>query len=150
MTASPLLVHPIAASDHAAWLPLWHGYLEFYQVTLSDAQTALTWQRMLDAAHPLHGLVAEREGQLLGFAHICMHGSTWSDKGYCYLEDLFVSKAARGHGVARQIIAACSDWATSQGASKLYWLTHESNDTARQLYDKVANRTGNIQYQRAC
>jgi GNAT superfamily N-acetyltransferase len=126
---------------------LWQGYLEFYKVTLSDQQTALTWQRMLDASQPLQGLVAEREGQLLGFAHTFMHGSTWSDKGYCYLEDLFVSKAARGQGVARQIIAACSDWAMSQGAAKLYWHTQESNHTARLLYDKVAKRTANVQYQ---
>jgi GNAT superfamily N-acetyltransferase len=145
-----LQIRPIQAHDQAAWLPLWQGYLEFYEVTLSDAQTALTWQRMLDAAHPLQGLVAEREGQLHGFAHIFMHGSTWSDQGYCYLEDLFVSKAARGQGVARQIIAACGQWAASQGAGKLYWVTQESNHTARQLYDKVAQRTGNIQYQTAC
>ncbi len=146
----PLTLRPIQASDHAAWLPLWHGYIAFYQGTVSDAQTALSWQRMLDTAHPLQGWVAEKEGKLLGFAHIFMHGSTWSDRGYCYLEDLFVSEAARGQGVARQLITSCSQWAASQGANKLYWLTHESNHTARQLYDKLAQRTGFIHYELPC
>jgi GNAT superfamily N-acetyltransferase len=142
-----LLIRPVQAADHAAWLPLWHGYVEFYKAAVSDAQTALSWQRMLDSAYPLQGWVAERDGKLLGFAHIFMHGSTWSDQGYCYLEDLFVSKAARGQGVAQQLIAACSAWAASQGAGKLYWLTQESNHTARLLYDKVAQRSGNIHYE---
>jgi GNAT superfamily N-acetyltransferase len=142
-----LSIRPIHAHDHASWLPLWRGYVEFYQSKVSAAQTALTWQRMLDASQPLQGWVAENEGQLLGFAHIFMHGSTWSPHGYCYLEDLFVSEQARGQGVARQLIAACSEWAVSQGAGKLYWLTQESNHTARQLYDKVARRSGNIHYE---
>jgi GNAT superfamily N-acetyltransferase len=125
-----LLIRPVQAQDHTAWLPLWHGYLGFYLSTVGDAQTALTWQRMLDPAHPLQGWVAEREEQLIGFAHIFMHGSTWSDRGYCYLEDLFVSEAARGQGVARQLIENCATWANSQGADKLYWLTRETNHTA--------------------
>ena len=32
------------------------------------------------------------------------------------------------------------------GAGRVYWLTHESNDVARALYDKVAERSGFIQY----
>jgi GNAT superfamily N-acetyltransferase len=146
----PLTIRPIQASDHAAWLPLWQGYIEFYQGDVSDAQTTLTWQRMLDAAQPLQGWVAERDRQLIGMAHIFMHDSTWSDRGYCYLEDLFVSEAARGQGVARQLIEHCKTWATRQGAGKLYWLTQETNHTARQLYDKVAQRTGFIHYEIAC
>ena len=34
------------------------------------------------------------------------------------------------------------------GAERVYWLTHESNDTARVLYDSVAQNTGFIQYNR--
>jgi GNAT superfamily N-acetyltransferase len=145
-----LTLRPIQSTDRAAWLLLWQGYIAFYKGSVSDAQTALSWQRMLDPLNPLQAWVAESEGKLLGFAHIFMHGSTWSDRGYCYLEDLFVSESARGQGVARQLIAACSTWAASQGAGKLYWLTQEDNHSARQLYDKVAQRTGFIHYEMTC
>jgi ribosomal protein S18 acetylase RimI-like enzyme len=34
------------------------------------------------------------------------------------------------------------------GASRVYWLTHESNAAARALYDKLAERSGFIQYRK--
>ena len=37
-------------------------------------------------------------------------------------------------------------WAA--GASRLYWLTKEDNRTARALYDKLAERSGFIQYRK--
>jgi GNAT superfamily N-acetyltransferase len=145
----PLTVRPAQTEDHALWLPLWHGYIEFYKGNVSEAQTALSWQRMLDPAHLLQAWVAEKDGALLGFAHFFMHPSTWSDAGYCYLEDLFVSEAARGQGVARQLIEGCAAWATTQGADQLYWLTQENNHTARLLYDRIAERSGFIHYKHA-
>jgi len=36
--------------------------------------------------------------------------------------------------------------ARGAGASRVYWLTHESNATARALYDKLAENLGFIQY----
>jgi len=42
--------------------------------------------------------------------------------------------------------AAVCDRAAAQGASRVYWLTREDNATAIALYEKVALRTGFIQY----
>ncbi|TAG25484.1 MAG: GNAT family N-acetyltransferase [Burkholderiales bacterium] len=145
----PLTIRPVQNEDHTAWLPLWHAYIAFYKGSVSDAQTALTWQRILDPAHPLQAWVAEQDGVLLGFTHAFIHPSTWSDAGYCYLEDLFVSQTARGQGVARQLIETCAAWAKTQRADQLYWLTQEDNHTARQLYDRVAQRSGFIHYKHA-
>ncbi|MEV1176789.1 GNAT family N-acetyltransferase [Nonomuraea sp. NPDC049784] len=39
------------------------------------------------------------------------------------------------------------DWARECGCSRVYWNTHESNTTARSLYDKVAENRGFIRYQ---
>lgn len=145
-----LTIRPAQAHDHAAWLTLWRGYIAFYQGDVSDAQTALTWQRILDDSNPVRAWVAKKEGALLGFAHAFMHPSTWSNAGYCYLEDLYVSEAERGQGVARQLIEACTAYASSQGADQLYWLTQENNQTARLLYDRIAQRSGFIHYKRSC
>ena len=49
-----------AAADHAAWLPLWQGYQRFYKTTIDEATSAVTWQRFLDAAEPMHAALAWR------------------------------------------------------------------------------------------
>ncbi|HEX8005177.1 MAG TPA: GNAT family N-acetyltransferase, partial [Trebonia sp.] len=62
------------------------------------------------------------------------------------LQDLFTAPQARGQGVARALIAAVEEWARRRGCARLYWHTHETNRTARRLYDQVAETRGFIQY----
>jgi len=38
--------------------------------------------------------------------------------------------------------------AAEVGSSGVYWQTHETNDVARRLYDKVAERSGFIVYRK--
>jgi GNAT superfamily N-acetyltransferase len=141
-------IRPLHADDRDAWLPLWRGYLEFYETALADEQTALTWNRLLDPQFPIHGAVAvDDDGRLVGLVHWLTHAATWSAEPYCYLEDLFVDPAARGAGAGRALIAHVVEWARERRAAKVYWLTHETNATARALYDRVATETGYVQYQ---
>ena len=142
-----LTIRPLLPSDHADWLLLWQGYLTFYEATLSDDLTALAWQRLNDPAFNLYGLIAELDGVAVGMTHYLLHHATWSAGEYCYLEDLFVAPAARGHGAGRALIAAVKAAATSRQASKLYWITHNTNAVARMLYDAVATDSGFVQYQ---
>ena len=53
---------------------------------------------------------------------------------------------ARGTGVGRALIEAVHKEAAKVGVTNVYWMTHETNDTARRLYDRVARRTGFIEY----
>jgi GNAT superfamily N-acetyltransferase len=140
------MIRPLAAADFGSWLPLWQGYLTFYQVSLSDEQTALTFNRLLDPEEPTGAFVCVDGDAMLGFAHYLYHRSTWVPTGYCYLEDLFTQPAARGKGVARLLIRAVADAARKQGAQKLYWQTNETNATARALYDAIADNEGFIVY----
>lgn len=139
---------PVATHDEARWRALWAGYLAFYQTTLPDEVTDLTWRRLLDAAEPVHCLVAEAEGAVLGIVNYVFHRATWTASSYCYLEDLFTAPEARGRGVGRMLIEAVYAAAQTAGATRVYWLTHESNATARRLYDAVAENAGFIQYRK--
>jgi GNAT superfamily N-acetyltransferase len=86
--------------------------------------------------------------RLVGIVHYLYHRSCWSAGDYCYLQDLFVAPDRRGGGIGRKLIAAVEQAARDAGASRVYWTTHETNATARALYDKVAERSGFIQYRK--
>lgn len=148
MPQDDTIIRPACAADYTQWLPLWQGYQDFYRVQLGPAVTESNWRRFFDPAEPVHCLVAERDGRLVGLAHYLIHRSTWSVENICYLNDLFVDPRGRRSGVARKLIDAVYAAADAAGASKVYWLTHESNAAARLLYDQVASYGGFIRYTR--
>lgn len=136
-------------SDRAVWDPLWQGYLAFYEVTLEAAVTEATWRRLIDPAKDMHGLGAfDAAGAMTGFVHYLYHPVTWSVAPRCYLEDLYVTGAARGTGAGRALIEAVYAAADARGADQVYWLTQEDNETARRLYDRIARLTPFVKYQR--
>lgn len=143
-----LQIRPFRPEDRQAWEPLWQGYLTFYKASLSPEVTQTTWLRLNDPAEPMHGFVAVLDGRVVGIVHYIYHRSTWTEANYCYLQDLFTAEEARGRGVARALIEAVYAQAQADGASRVYWLTHETNTTAQALYDKVAARSGFIQYRK--
>ena len=148
MTKPPIDVRPLRPDERAAWEPLWAGYLEFYEATVSPDVTDETWRRLHDPSEPMHVLGAFIAGRLVGIVHYLFHRSTWTTGDYCYLQDLFTVPEARRLGAGRALLEAVDERARAAGASRVYWLTHESNTTARALYDKVADRPGFIQYRR--
>ena len=87
-------------------------------------------------------------GTLAGIVHYLFHRSCWTIADYCYLQDLFVAETARNLGLGRTLIEAVEREARAVGASRVYWLTKEDNTTARVLYDRVAQRSGFIQYRK--
>ena len=145
-------IRPIVAGDFAAWKVLWDGYNAFYgregANALPDSTTKVTWGRFLDASEPVHALVAEEAGRLLGLAHFIRHRSTSQPGLVCYLQDLFTDPKVRGKGVGKGLIEAVYDRAKALGCRRVYWQTHETNATARRLYDGVAERSGFIVYRK--
>ena len=141
-------IRPVGKGERAAWEPLWKGYQTFYEVALPKEATDKAWERLHDPAEPMFVLGAYVEGKLTGIVHYLFHRSMWTIGNYCYLQDLFTVEAARGKGIARQLIEAVCDRAKAAEASRVYWNTHETNITARILYDKLAERSGFIQYRK--
>lgn len=147
-----LAIRSVTPQDYDQWLPLWDGYNAFYgrsgPTALAPEVTKVTWQRFFDAYEPVHALVAESDGKLLGLTHYLFHRSTTAIEPSCYLQDLFTLKAARGKGVASALIDGVYQRAELAGVPRVYWQTHETNVTAQSLYDKVAERSGFIVYRK--
>jgi GNAT superfamily N-acetyltransferase len=145
-----LMIRPILRSDYDGWRPLWEGYNAFYgrvgPTALPEEITHATWERFFDSSEPVHAFVAEESGHLLGFTHYIFHRSTTRLHDICYLQDLFTAERARGRGVGRRLIEAVYEAARNAGSSRVYWLTHTTNQAGRALYDKVARHLGFIVY----
>ena len=149
---SSTIIRPIARQDFDQWMPLWDGYNAFYgrsgETALASEITAMTWSRFFDAYEPVHALVAESEGQLLGLVHYLFHRSTTAIAPNCYLQDLFTTQASRGKGIGRALIEGVYERAQAAGSGRVYWLTHETNKTAMKLYDKIGERSGFVVYRK--
>ena len=143
---STLQIRLVSAADHAAWLPLWQGYQRFYNADIAPEVSALTWQRFLDSAEPMFAALAWQDGVAVGLVHWIFHRSCWTVSDYCYLQDLYVAETVRGGGVGRALIEQVYAAAQAAGANRVHWLTQEDNAQARQLYDRIASRSGFIQY----
>ena len=139
-----LSIGPLEPADRSTWQELFAGYNEFYGRTMPAEFFDHSWAEFT-AATRMHALAARIDGELVGIVHFLTHASTTSADS-CYLQDLFTAPAARGRGVGRALIAAVTDWARTQNCGRVYWSTHESNATARRLYDQVAENRGFIIY----
>jgi len=146
------LVRDIRQADREQWQPLWNGYNAFYGrsglTALPSTITESTWQRFFDSSEPVHALVAEQGGRLVGIAHYLFHRSTTLIEPTCYMQDLFTGAETRGRGVGRALIEGVYARARAAGATRVYWLTHETNATAQRLYDTIAERSGFIVYRK--
>jgi GNAT superfamily N-acetyltransferase len=149
-TVPSVSVRSVARNDHGRWLELWAGYNAFYERVganaISQKMTDLTWERFFDSYEPMHALVAESDGQIVGIAHYLFHRNTVMPGPTCYLQDLFTAHHARGKGVGRALIEEVYKRARTAECSRVYWQTHETNQTAMRLYDQVAERSGFVVY----
>lgn len=137
-------VGKLEPSDRAAWEELFRGYITFYERDEPQEMYDRAWEQF-QADDRIHALGARLDGRLVGITHFFVHPNT-SGPDVCYLQDLFTSSDARGQGAGRALIAAVEEYARARGCARLYWLTHETNATARLLYDKVAVNSGFIRY----
>jgi GNAT superfamily N-acetyltransferase len=142
---SGLRIEPLTPADREQWEVLFRGYIAFYERTLPDERYAQAWEEFARGDR-MHALGARLDGELIGITHFFIHANT-SGPDVCYLQDLFTAPASRGHGAATALIEAVAAWAREQGCMRLYWSTHESNATARRVYDRVAHNRGFIRYE---
>ena len=140
-------IRSVDAADEPRWRALWDAYTRFYQREPSEPVTAHTWARIMNPHCPMFAIVAEDGAdRVSGMANYVLHENTSTLTPVCYLEDLFVDPADRGHGIGARLI----DWLVAemkrQRWSRLYWNTKEDNYRARALYDRYAKHSGFVRY----
>jgi ribosomal protein S18 acetylase RimI-like enzyme len=79
-----------------------------------------------------------------GLAVLRFRGAIFSDALECYLAELYVVPALRGHGLGRELMTAAMELARDRGASYMDLGTAEDDTAARSLYESLgfSNREG--------
>jgi GNAT superfamily N-acetyltransferase len=81
-------------------------------------------------------LLAEVEGEAVGFALYMTDYSTFAGRAGIFVEDLFVTEAARGQGVGRMLLARLATIAREQGGASLSLMVLDWNP-ARAFYHRL-------------
>ena len=142
-------IRPLAIADYDEWRALWISYLEFYETSLTAEVIDENFSRFIDSDQTRqNALVAESTDELVGLVHYIFHLDTWAIQEICYLQDLFVIPQYRGKKIGQLLIEGVYKRADKYGAPSVYWLTQEFNVPARKLYDRMADLTPFIHYER--
>ncbi len=141
---SSVQVRPARPADVEGWRRLYAAYGAFYAV--DDVPLERVWGWIHDAEHEVEALVAERDGSLVGLAHVRSFARPLDGSVGGYLDDLFVAPEARGTGAADALLAAVRAMAVERGWSVVRWITAPDNHRAHAVYHRVATRTPWLTY----
>jgi ribosomal protein S18 acetylase RimI-like enzyme len=139
MTAPPppaaaATFRPIREADAPALVALGRG-LNLHQGDPTEHLTEQAIRRLGFGADPaFHGIVAELDGRVVGYALFqATFESGWAQRGL-YLSDLWVEPGVRRHGIGRGLVAAVVAEARRRDASFLWWAVRPWNEAARGFY----------------
>ena len=123
-----VLLRDVRAGDEQALSKL---LTEFTHLSTTPAQIQQRLARSLDIEHPI---VAELNGQVVGFASLRLVNYLGEDAPYAEISELFVRECHRCQGIARALIAELETRAQAAGASSLTVLTAPDNHPAMAVY----------------
>ena len=136
-------IRPAGPDDLDALAPLFDAYRRFYEqpgdVALASAYLHARLERGESAI-----LVAEADGELLGF---CQLYPTWCSVAAArifVLYDLFVDAPARRAGVGRALMRAAQAFGREAGAARLDLSTARTNLRAQALYESLGWRRDDV------
>jgi GNAT superfamily N-acetyltransferase len=140
-----MIIRDPLPEDETAWRRLWSAYNAFYNASVPEVVTQVTWRRILDPRSAIFARLAENHGDIIGFTVNVLHEGTWTAQPICYLEDLFVEPGSRRQGAGRLLIQDLVDRARARRWSRLYWHTRTDNP-ARALYEQFATADNFVRY----
>ncbi|TME53454.1 MAG: GNAT family N-acetyltransferase [Chloroflexi bacterium] len=82
-------------------------------------------------------LIAENDGEPVGFALFFHNFSTFLAQPGIYLEDLFVVPEQRGRGVGRALLERLARVAVDRGCGRLEWAVLDWNRDAITFYERL-------------
>jgi GNAT superfamily N-acetyltransferase len=123
------------ADDAAAIVEMIRGLADYeHKLSAVCATPAIIAEQMRSADPPFECLLAEEDGNLLGFALFFRAYSTWLAAAVLFLEDLFVAPTSRGHGVGGALMRRLAAISLERGWKRIEWLVLDWNTPAQGFY----------------
>ena len=88
-------------------------------------------------------LVAEVDGQVVGYVYAGLEPMSWKElrEPAGFIHDVVVDEAARGRGIATDLVEAASRWLIEHGAPRVMLWTASENPAAQRLFKRLGFRT---------
>ena len=140
-------IRKITFDDRARWEELFHGYADFYKVSLTEEAKENAWNWIFSDDEDFWcDLAIGEDGEIIGFTQYQLMHRSLSGGKVCYLSDLFVEPTLRGSGAGRALIDHVFGFAKENGISNVRWLTQDYDYPGRRLYDSYGLKSDFILY----
>ena len=136
------MIRSLDHKDKGKWKKLYNAYADFYNLPMNSGILDTLWDWILDDNHIVNGICYELEGNIVGIAHYRTMPRPIKGQYIGFLDDLFVEPEFRGQQIAQKLISHLKSLSKANNWDGIRWITHSSNKTAKNLYDKIANNTG--------
>jgi len=132
------LIRPARPADAATILRFIRDLAAFEREPDAVEATEATLDEALFGAHPAaEAVIAEQDGQPLGFALFFHNFSTWTGRRGLYLEDLYVTPDARGRGIGGALLRHLAGIAVARGCARFEWSVLDWNAEAIAVYRRI-------------
>jgi len=132
------VVRPATRADTSALLSLIRGLAEYERLShlVEATESSLAEALFAPDAHA-EALLAESDGEAVGFALYFHNFSTFLGRKGLYLEDLFVKPQYRRRGIGRALLLACARIAHERGCGRFEWMALDWNTPAIEFYKSL-------------
>ena len=139
-------VRPAHAGDAQALAALCRAHAAFEELPyVADGHASRLAQALEDAR--LHAWVAERDGDIVGYASATLDFSTLCARTFVHLDCLYLDPLARNRALGHALMAAVAEFGRRQGCRDMQWQTPAWNEAALRFYDRTgARRLGKQRY----
>ena len=137
---------PVSPRRFEAWRAHYLRYAAALGEHADDAIAATVWSWLLARTHGVEGILAVAGDELAGFVHFRPFPRTLDGNEACFIDDIWVTEAHRGTGLAQALIDRVRTTARERGWTHVRWVTEANNARARALYDRVAEDANLVTY----
>ena len=133
-----ILIRSVMASDLDQLVALCTAHAEYERAEYDGKGKADQLYPALFSEQPkLYCLVAEHNGELVGFLSFMKQYATWDAGEYVYMDCLYLEEAYRGKGIGQTLVQKMVEETHRLGCTLIQWQTPTFNTRAIPFYERL-------------
>ncbi|NJL69656.1 GNAT family N-acetyltransferase [Candidatus Gracilibacteria bacterium] len=136
--SSEVILRPAVLADAPVLFDLIKALAEYEKLSHAVTGSVADLEQHLFGPRPFaEAILAELDGQAVGWALFFYNYSTFLTKPGIYLEDLFVLPEFRGRGIGKSLIVYLAKLAVERDCGRLEWSVLDWNELAIGFYKRM-------------